>query len=161
MKKIVLTLFWLFIITMLSAQGTLQYNQAKIIGASTEIVPIGKVWKVTSVYGVIRSCRLIGPCYIALSPNSYAMASQSGLIINGESVPSRLVWERSNFFSENTCTNDARSFSTTTSNCTCNGMAGDLASDPNVLPIWLPAGTSVSSLGSSSFVSVLEFNIIP
>lgn len=160
MKKIILTLFCLIMIISLSAQGTLQFNQAKIIGSSTQTVPANKVWKVTSIYGVIKSCKLIGPCYTPLSPNSYAWATQSGFIINGESVPSRLIWEKGDFFSNNSCTNDPRSFATTsTSSCTM--MAADLASDPNILPIWLPAGTNVSSIGSTSFVSVLEFNIIP
>jgi len=34
-------------------------------------------------------------------------------------------------------------------------------SDPNILPIWLPANTTLQSGGPNTFVSVIEFNIIP
>jgi len=159
MKTTVMSALFVLLSTVyLSAQGTLQFNQAKIIGSSLETVPAGKVWKVTSVYGTSSVCNLIGPCYTALSPNSYAFAQQSGLKVNGTSIVSKSIWTRLDFYTNNTCTDNPRAFSNAG---TCKADAMDQASDPNLLPMWIPAGATVSSLGNGSFVSVIEFNIIP
>jgi hypothetical protein len=159
MKNLIISSICVLIaVASLSAQGTLEFNQAKIVGSSVETVPVGKVWKITSVYGTSSVCNLIGPCYTALSPMSYAFAQQSGLKVNGTSIVSKSVWTRLDFYTNNTCTDNPRAFSNAG---TCKADALDQASDPNLLPMWIPAGATVSSLGNGSFVSVIEFNIIP
>ncbi len=156
-RNTLFTLIGLLASALMSAQGSLQFNEAKIISGSTETVPAGKVWKVTAVYGTAQQCNEIGPCYTALSPTSYAFANVSGMMVNGTVIQSKMLWKRTSFYTNSTCVNDPRSFSGTG---TCNNDAKDVSSDPNILPIWLPEGTTLSSLGSTSFVSVIEFNVI-
>ncbi|MCC6599193.1 MAG: hypothetical protein IT223_00800, partial [Crocinitomicaceae bacterium] len=33
--------------------------------------------------------------------------------------------------------------------------------NPNLMPMWIPAGTTVKTGGPNTFISVIEFNIIP
>jgi len=52
MKKSILSLVFISLFGLMSyAQGSLQFNQVKIVTNVQETVPVGKVWKVTSVYG--------------------------------------------------------------------------------------------------------------
>ncbi len=161
MKNLSILLVIVVVSVAVKAQGTLVFSRALIVSNTQQTVPVNKVWKVTSVYGTVKNCNLIGPCYTALSPNSYGFVFQTGLIVNGALIGSRSIWERGDFYSNNTCTNDPRPFTTTVNNCSCDQRATDLQSDPNLLPMWLPSGTTVSSLGANSFVSIIEFNIAP
>lgn len=161
MKNLFLLIGLFFTTISLIAQGNLQFNRVKIVTNVQETVPAGKVWKATSIYGTVKNCIVIGPCYTALSPNSYGFVYQTGLFVNGTLISSRNMWERGDFYSNNSCTNDPRPFTTTANNCSCDQRAIDLQSDPNLLPIWLPSGTTVSSLGINSFVSIVEFNVVP
>jgi hypothetical protein len=149
MKTLFLFLF-ISVVTALSAQGTLQFNRALIQADQLTTVPAGKVWKVTAVYGKEFVCRSVFPLY----NNWFSQALVAGFFVNGVEVQS------------------SRKFLTTTMysnspNCTANSSGGynftslNFDSDPNTLPVWLPAGTTVQSVGPNTFLSVLEFNILP
>src|SRR5690349_8008028 len=50
-KNILALLALLLCILAVHAQGSLQFNSVKIITNSIQSVPVGKIWKVTAVYG--------------------------------------------------------------------------------------------------------------
>ncbi len=51
-KTLLFTLPLLFLSLFINAQGNLQFNKAKLIGAQIDSVPTGKVWKIESVMPV-------------------------------------------------------------------------------------------------------------
>jgi hypothetical protein len=146
------------------AQGTLQFNQVRLISATTETVPTGKVWKIVNVY-VNQVQRF--------QASSGSGTCLGGQVCNGGST-------RWNSFSVNSCPT-ASDFQNNAQ------MRVDGANTFfNVgSPIWLPAGSTVQGnqytcnnsngwfdgQGFSchcptnqtvfSTVSVIEFNIIP
>jgi len=154
----------LMAVSPLVAQGTLQFNQVKLVSASTEAVPAGKVWKVVNVY--------------VSQIQRFQASSGSGTCLGGQVCNG--VSTRWNSFS--------------TANCPSSGdfqnnaqMRVDGANTFfNVgSPLWLPAGTTLQgnqySCNNSagwfdgqgfschcpvnqtvfSTVSVVEFNVLP
>lgn len=61
MKKTILILFSLFTFSIAFAQSgyNLEFSQVKLIGSTTETVPSGKVWKITSVLASGATIRYI------------------------------------------------------------------------------------------------------
>ena len=120
---------------MASAQGNLQFNQVKLV-TNTETVPVGKVWKIESViYNIPFTASgyqsTNGGCN---SPNYY---ESTAIEIAG--TPTKV------------------------------GQGTQPASYSNLtythsytmLPLWIPAGTTLSGGTCLNKVSVIEFNIIP
>ena len=116
------------------AQGNLQFNQVKLV-TTLETVPAGKVWKVESViYNIAPTAT--GYQSGAGSCNSTSYESTA---IEVAGVPTKV------------------------------GQGTQPASYSNlvythsytILPLWLPAGTSLSGGTCLNKISVLEFNIIP
>ncbi|MCC6599567.1 MAG: hypothetical protein IT223_02720 [Crocinitomicaceae bacterium] len=138
--------------------GTLKFKQAKLITNSIETVPANHVWKITAVYGTVEGCHLIGACYTALSPLSYAFAKYTGFQVEGTEILSSRIYVKGNFFSNNTCTNDPRSW-TTGNPPLCSTMATDLSANPNILPFWLGEGKTLKASAAGIFLSVIEFEI--
>ena len=116
------------------AQGNLQFNQVKLV-TTLETVPAGKVWKVESVIYNIASTAT-GYQTGAGGCNSTSYESTA---IEVAGVPTKV------------------------------GQGTQPASYSNlvythsytILPLWLPAGTSLSGGTCVNKISVIEFNIIP
>jgi hypothetical protein len=80
MKKYVLFIVGLvfsFSFSKLSAQGNLQFNQVKMIGATTETVPVGKVWKVESI---IYSAS-VGPVSASLTQDDFIKINGTNIAV--------------------------------------------------------------------------------
>jgi hypothetical protein len=161
----------------LSAQQSLEFNQALIIDDNLATVPAGKVWKVNAIYGEesrYEQCvdisqnstdelNRIRCAYTINSATTYYLKvpfyTISKMIVNGTDIISSI-----NGFSDGT------SSIVRYSNSTCTSGASSVSrqyfctnkpTDPNLLPVWLPAGTTLASGGPNTFVSVIEFNVIP
>ncbi len=147
------------------AQNSLQFSQAIIVGNSLQTVPSGKVCKVTSVYGFESNLCVTGAelnnCNYG-GANSVNM-SVSAFKVNGVTVLSecnlKRIWQGS------TCSGSTNN---TWANVEqyCGAGLGTLgyaqkSANPNVLPMWLPAGTTLRSDGPNTFLSVIEFDVVP
>jgi hypothetical protein len=85
----------------------------------------------------------------------YKSPSASGFELNGYSVFSMLKYPTSGQrYNSNSCT--------TTGYCCDNNLTSyNQSTDPLVLPMWLPEGSTLKSMGAGIFLSVIEFNVIP
>ena len=150
MKSLVFLLLLSFLGLSVSAQGTLQFNQALVVTDQLQTVPAGKVWKVTAIYGKDEVCRSVAPLY----NNWFSQALVAGFFLNGVEVLSFRKFLTGTMYNNSpTCSsNNSGGYSFTSLN---------FESDPNVLPIWIPAGATVQTSGPNIFLSAIEFNIIP
>jgi hypothetical protein len=156
----------------LFAQGSLQYNQALIISDQLQTVPAGKVWKIQNIYGSefrINECVDLSQtstheaatirCSNVGSTSATVTYEISAFQINGVNVLNYLSGLRSG--SGHYCR-----FSGTTCGGSCSNSLNDAScanrnSDPNTFPMWVPAGTTVRSNGPNTYLTVIEFNILP
>jgi hypothetical protein len=171
----------LFLISLqLNAQGSLEFNQVKLISQQEDTVPQGKVWKVVAYFGFeqyYNACiqysgnsnlsgvnRLVacGSYFNATSTSSGRFNYTSAeMIINGIT----LVLETTGFNAINAnnhwnspnCSGSQWNYGNPqpTFNFNCANIGPD-----GKLPIWLPAGSRLKSNGSNTFLSVIEFNVI-
>ncbi len=125
-----------------NAQGSLQFNQVKLIDNTEETVPEGKVWKIVGVAGtqVLQHDRSGGNYSI---PNAINPA-KNRIIINGNTIDVGIPAigagagaGYNNFL-----------FNTAYSNI------------PTNFPLWLPENTSLQASDNIKYISVIEFNII-
>lgn len=154
------------------AQGSLQFNAAKIITNSSGVqtVPTGKVWKVMSVYGknsVTAACLAL-PAYCVNS--SWPTSSISNVKGKGYKVNGTVVWQTVDlsetviYYQFNDCTGATTSTSSQAGCVTAinqiypNQTFDELAA---TLPFWIPEGYTLETLGTTSNISLLEFNIVP
>lgn len=173
MKKLfIAAAFIIFGTVGLMAQGTLQFGQAMIITPSSGVqtVPAGKVWKVMSVFG---KATLINTCY-ALEPycvnSSWPSSSTNSIEGKGYKVNGNVVWQEARiasggviYYQNANCSGATTQFS---SYPTCVNFVNTTLSQgfdelSATLPFWLPAGATLETLGAQTFISVVEFNIIP
>jgi hypothetical protein len=140
-----------YVLQGLKAQGNLQYNQAKIVTDQLQTVPANKVWKITAVYGKDEVCRQVVPLF---SPVYWSKALVAGFRLNNVEILSfRKFLTQTMYNNSNTCSaNSLGNYDFSPLN---------FESDPNILPIWVPAGATVQTVGPNVFLSVIEFNIIP
>jgi len=133
MKKILLSTF-IILSNLACAQGNLQFNQVKLV-TSLETVPSGKVWKIESViYNIAATASGYQASNGSCNSTSYESTS-----IEIASVPTKV------------------------------GQGTQAASYSNlqythsytILPLWIPAGTTLSGGTCLNKISVIEFNIIP
>jgi len=157
--------------TSLFAQGSLQYNQALIISDQIQTVPAGKVWKIQNIYGSefrVNECIDLSQASTheaaklrCVSVGGFSMTASyeiSAFQINSVNVLNYLSGFRPGAnqycrFSGNTCSGSC----TLLSDASCGNRDGD----PNTFPMWVPAGTTVRSNGPNTYLTVIEFNIIP
>jgi len=160
---LILILFSLILSLPAFSQGTLQFNQAMIITNQSQTVPAGKVWKVTSVYGNDRICI---PCLqnehlnTTNCPGRFVDYTGASFQVNSVRIFSERKWfpDQVNFetiYSDASCTTQL-----TTSSALGWGLF-NIAANPNLFPMWLPAGTTVQTDTPNIFLSILEFNILP
>jgi hypothetical protein len=130
------------------AQGSnLVYNGVQIHSNTQQTVPAGAVWKVTSIYGEETQQCINANCS---NPSHYGFAIISGVYVNNVLIPSTIRGFRVSHARYNDSACAASSFTT---DLTC----ANKSTDPNLLPLWLPAGTTIRSTGPNSFYSVIEF----
>jgi hypothetical protein len=117
------------------AQGNLQFNQVKLVTAQ-ETVPVGKVWKVESViYNIAEgSTTYQTGNYGNCNTNDYNSAA---IIVAG--TPTKVGQGTSPL----------------------GYSSGGYVHSYTILPIWLPAGTTLSGGICLNKISVIEFNITP
>ena len=133
MKKILLSTL-ILLSNLACAQGNLQFNQVKLV-TSTETVPVGKVWKIESVI-----------YNIAATASGYQASNGSCNSTNYESTSIEIAGIPTKV-----------------------GQGTQPASYSNlqythsytILPLWIPAGTTLSGGTCLNKISVIEFNIIP
>jgi len=178
MRLFTLTLISIALSISICAQGTLQFNRVLLLGNSVESVPAGKVWKVTAGYGIeqrINECINYSPgstheigervrCSIGSgwgTGSFRATYSIRSLIINGQSAPFLI----DGFANLSNCSSTFLNTACSGSSSSCFDISRlscvNLPPDPQSLPLWLPAGTSLQTSGPNTHFSVLEFNIIP
>ncbi|MEY3048644.1 MAG: hypothetical protein RL365_682 [Bacteroidota bacterium] len=140
--KYLIILFLSLFLKEASAQGNLQFNQAKIISNTDppQTVPAGKVWKIESVFSDAGA-------------DTYAVdgsgSTQSFFTICG--APSFYYHYYGRYLGINSI---PLSFGI--------HSAGNQMTN---LPIWVPAGSTICTCTSATFCargySVIEFNIVP
>jgi len=164
----------------LNAQGSLQFNQVKLISSVEDTVPAGKVWKVVSYFGFeqfYNACiqysgnanmggvnRLVncGSYFNATTVSSgrfnYTAAEMqiNGSVLVLETAGFNAVNANSHWNSTN-CSGSQWNYGNPTPtlnfNCANIGPGGKL-------PLWLPASSRLKSNGPNTFLSVIEFNVI-
>jgi hypothetical protein len=134
MKKLYFILF-ILINQLAFAQGNLQFNQVKLVTA-LETVPAGKVWKIESViYNIAEgSTTYQTGNYGNCNTNDYNSAA---IIVAG--TPTKVGQGTSPL----------------------GYSSGSYVHSYTILPIWLPAGTTLSGGICLNKISVIEFNITP
>jgi hypothetical protein len=154
------------------AQGSLQFGQAVIVTANDGIVtvPANKVWKVMSVFGEATAD---GQCYQLLPycvSSSWPASSTDDLKVKGFKVNGKVVWRAVEptfdaviYYQQPNCTGSTTQMSGY-ANC-ANYVNNDLSKGFDELaaslPFWVPTGATLECLGSDTFISLIEFNIIP
>lgn len=136
MKKVLLILISVLCVALYTnAQGTLQFNQVKLV--SSETVPSGKVWKVVSV---------ISTSDLSIAGGVDASSKSTQIAIDGITC---YVVQNSSWIGSSSGSNaNPRPY-------------GYSSVAPTALPLWLPAGTTLAAGTNVSKVSVIEFNVIP
>lgn len=134
MKKLYFIIFTL-LNQLAFAQGNLQFNQVKLVTV-LETVPAGKVWKVESViYNIPSGSTTYQTGNLgSCSANDYNSAA---IIVDG--TPTKVGQGTSPLAYSN----------------------GAYVHSYTILPIWLPAGTTLSGGVCLNKISVIEFNITP
>ncbi len=168
MKKGLIALLFFCLVSMGMAQGNLQFNQVLLVDSALRTVPANKAWKITAISGSeyrLNECVDISAnsihelksarCGYSSTTGSFiGNYSISLFLVNGNRVINSIeglpisvtAWCNSN------CTNGC-----TTRDFTC----ANRDTNPNILPMWLPAGATLRSGGPNTWLSVLEFNIVP
>jgi len=168
MKKGVFVLGFLCLCLACLAQGSLQFNQGLLVDSALVTVPANKIWKITAVTGSeyrlnecidisanstheLKSARCGYPTTTASLIGNYSI---SLFIVNNRKIVNAVEGFNSNLtvYSSTNCVNV---LTNAYFNC------ANRATTPNILPMWLPAGTTLRSGGPNTLLSVLEFNIVP
>jgi len=175
MKKSILSLVFISLFGLMSyAQGNLQFNQVKIVSNVLETVPPNKVWKVTSIYGhefVLNQCvsNQTSFDWLGFKCNSTWRTTTTFSAIISYFATIFLVNGKQIINEISGLTNTSVTYYWGVANCTGSSYSGseysvscaNRAANPNLMPLWLPAGTTLQTHGPNTFVSVIEFNIIP
>ena len=169
MKQGVFVLLFIGLLSLGKAQGNLQFNQALLLDSALATVPANKVWKITAVSGSeyrLNECVDISAnsnhelksarCGFAPSTGTFiANYSVSAFIVNNKRIINSVEGfspTSTTVYLSGNCTN---SWTSSTFSC------ANRATTPNILPMWLPAGATLRSGGPNTWLSVLEFNIVP
>jgi hypothetical protein len=175
------TMMWITSLCALAQGGNLTFNQVILLSNTDMTVPTGRVWKVTAMYGQetrVNECvdfsttstHEIGTrARCGAGPNLAATISARfnysirSLVVNGTAIPSAITGfsgcPGSNMNTTTTCSGgssyDCTYYSNTNFSCV------NMNTDPNLLPLWVPAGTTLRTGGPKTFASVIEFIVTP
>jgi len=134
MKKLYFILF-ILLNQLVFAQGNLQFNQVKLVTA-LETVPAGKVWKIESViYNIAEG----STTYQTGNSGNCTSSDYNSAAIVVAGTPTKVGQGTSPLAYSN----------------------GAYVHSYTILPIWLPAGTTLSGGICLNKISVIEFNITP
>jgi len=170
MKKGAIALLFLCLVSMAAAQGNLQFNQVLLVDTALQTVPANKAWKITAISG--SEYRLNECVNISANSNHELKSARCGyssttasfignysislFLVNGNRVINSIEGMPSSTHAFNQHSNCVGNFANYTS-FTC----ANRDTNPNILPMWLPAGATLRSGGPNTWLSVLEFNIVP
>ena len=169
MRKGVLGFFIFCLVSMGVAQGNLQFNQVLLVDTALQTVPANKVWKITAISGSefrnnicvdissnstheLNSAR----CAVTTALSTFLTYTISFFWVNGKRVINSiegLPTSSNTYYQFTNCTGGGSG----SYNFTC----ANKSTNPNILPMWLPAGSTLRSGGLNTWLSVLEFNIVP
>jgi hypothetical protein len=133
------TLFCLLIgpLNSVFAQGSLQFNQVLLVSTAST-VPANKVWKIEALaYNGGAPFASQSASYSFIFSGTRGFDCIARFLINGNPVVIPTTYLQNNF----------------------NSTSG--ANFPFSLPMWLPAGTTLNPQTNISYLSVIEFNVIP
>ena len=133
--KTLLFIAFIFLMGVFKAQGNLQFNQVKLVTA-LETVPAGKVWKIESVI-----------YNIAEGSTTYQTGNYGNCNTNDNNSAAIVVAGTPTKVGQGTSP--------------LGYSSGSYVHSYTILPIWLPAGTTLSGGICLNKISVIEFNIIP
>lgn len=147
MKKLLLSIVLAgFFALSASAQTSLEFSQAILVDHVQQTVPPNKVWKITGISGGARNF-----CIDIPSSTYYARANGIGFYVNGILMGKMSSTSNTHYTSSN-CSSG--------SGC-CAGSFGTIGENGDMVPMWLPAGTTLQAVAPEILLSVVEFNIIP
>ncbi len=157
--------FWIGLLCsgLVFGQGTLQFNRVFVVTNVLQTVPAGKVWKVEAVWGTDRICI---PCVVNEHLTSSACTGRfidyvgTSFRINGNRVFSERRWFPE-FLTSEALYSDAACTSLWSNYTTYGWGFYNIAANPNILPIWLPAGSTMETDSPQIFISIIEFNVLP
>ncbi len=135
MKRLYIFIITIFLYTGAFTQGNLQFNQVKLVTA-LETVPAGKVWKIESVI-----------YNIAEGSTTYQTGNYGNCNTNDNNSAAIVVAGTPTKVGQGTSP--------------LGYSSGSYVHSYTILPIWLPAGTTLSGGICLNKISVIEFNIIP
>jgi hypothetical protein len=133
------TLFCLLVgpLNSVFAQGSLQFNQVLLVSTAST-VPANKVWKIEALaYNGGAPFASQSASYSFIFSGTRGFDCIARFLINGNPVVIPTTYLQNNF----------------------NSTSG--ANFPFSLPMWLPAGTTLNPQTNISYLSVIEFNVIP
>jgi hypothetical protein len=171
MKKGLIALLFFCLVSMGMAQGNLQFNQVLLVDSALRTVPANKAWKITAISGSeyrlnecvdisansiheLKSARCGYPLTTASFIGNYSI---SLFLVNGNRVINSIegMPTSSTVWVSHLCTNISGNYGNHGFTC------ANRNTNPNILPMWLPAGATLRSGGPNTWLSVLEFNIVP
>lgn len=148
---IIMIMFAFFGANTAKSQATLEFNRVLLISSAEQTVPANRVWKVEAIYGEqVNACVPID-CAI---PGFYSIGIISGIYVNGTLIPSTIRGLTNSSPRYNTSSCSTGYF------CCQDFSCANKAADPNILPMWLPAGTTIKTVGNTAFASVIEFVVM-
>ncbi len=165
-----MALFFFCLVSMGMAQGNLQFNQVLLVDSALRTVPANKAWKITAISG--SEYRLNECVNISANSNHELKSARCGYssttasFIGNYSISLFLVNGNRVINSIEGMPSSTSAFYQT-SNCSGNTYRFIVSpvrigiTNPNILPMWLPAGATLRSGGPNTWLSVLEFNIVP
>lgn len=116
------------------SRGLLEFNDVKLVSVS-ETVPAGKVWKLVGVAGQ-RTDNQTAATSLNYSPSTHQ------IIINGNAIDVTQVLS--------TSVGSGRS-----------SVYSATSSLPTTFPLWVPSGTQLEASTNVTYISVIEFNVVP
>lgn len=155
-------LFIAFIISNnLNAQNTLEFNRVVKVDNNVQSVPSGTVWKIVSVYGnAPRIC--ISHPKATITGKTYNWFNVQGFIVDGVNIYSETSF--AGYYEPASSSYGHYWYA----DANCSTSPGwdqkliwgiyNIDPNPNILPMWLEAGTNVQAM-QGSYLSVIEFNV--
>jgi hypothetical protein len=145
MKKLLVILISCCALSLVSSAQSLQFSTVLLVDNNQQTVPAGKVWKVTSISGGARNF-----CIDIPSSPYYARANGLGFYVNG-TLMGKMTSTSSTHYTDPACS---------ASGC-CAGSFGTIGENGDMVPMWLPAGTTLEAVAPEILLSVIEFTVVP
>lgn len=168
--KNIITIVFILTANICLSQNKLEFNQVLLISDTEMSVPEGKVWKVTSISGADfynNYCVINNSDFdwLGLKCNivfTYAYDNQSvsinfflsSIVVNGITLINEISGMPSSVTTKySTDCTGSNYYSSQSFTC------ANRATNPNLLPMWLPENTTIKTGGPATIASVIEFNL--